>query len=341
VIQQHNTDLLEKLNSLRDADYLSLFSVDILGSCEYMPQEIFECYTESCEIYPVDEGQVPTAMKQIDSKYDFTLDGWGRWDMPTEDYYDIREFPEDYTGYDGSEVWKFIHNRICFPEYGYATDHWKADFNKAVSGLHAVVSAQIIRGIQERITSGQGFAPDEKWTDPHAEFQRRLSQQGETPQALENMYFVSMLVLRAVDLAKDRILADQSTGCLNDVDMSALQGLFNTPLFAQSEAKSKVDAAVSQFRYRATRDKDSVDRLWEARMRTREIMRIMNCVQCNKCRLHGKIVTMGVSTALQILLGHDGQGQDPRTVQRVELATLLTTLHKCCSGIDLCLKMEA
>lgn len=57
-IQQHNADLLQKLDALRESNYLSLFSVDILGSCEYMPQELFECYTESCEIYPVDEEEV-------------------------------------------------------------------------------------------------------------------------------------------------------------------------------------------------------------------------------------------------------------------------------------------
>ena len=282
--------------------------------------------------------QVPTAMKQIDSKYDITLDGWGRWDMPTHDYYDIRECSEDYTGYDGSEVWNFIHNRICFPEYGYNADHWKADFNKAVSGMHAVVSAQIIRGMQERIRSGEGFSADERWTDPDVEFQRRLSKQGQTPQAIENMYFLSMLLLRAVALARDRVLLDQSTGCMNDIDSPTLQGLFSAPLL--STGSGSVDAAAAQLQYHATRDKESVDGLWEARMRTRELLRIMNCVQCNKCRLHGKIITMGVSTALQILLGSDGRGQDPRSIQRVEIATLLTALHKCCNGIDLCLKMQ-
>lgn len=57
-IQQHNEELLGKLEVLKESNYFRLFSVDILASCEYMAQELFECYTESCEIYPVDEDQV-------------------------------------------------------------------------------------------------------------------------------------------------------------------------------------------------------------------------------------------------------------------------------------------
>lgn len=284
--------------------------------------------------------QVPPCIRDIDRRYDFELDGFGRWDMPTDDYYDILEFYEGYTGYDGSDVWNFIHNRICFQGYSYEDDHWKADINKAISGLHAMISAQIIRGIQEKIDSGEPFTADEKWRDPTAEFARRLSPTGETPQAIENLYFLCMLLLRAVAESKERILEDQKAGCMDDVGSQALLSLYDTALLGP-ESAAKVSVASQKLHDHATKDEDSVEALWEARLRTRDLVRIMNCVQCNKCRLHGKISTMGVSTALQILVGWTGEGQDPRQVQRVEIATLLTTLHKCCSAIDLCLKMQA
>jgi hypothetical protein len=57
-INSMNGDLEQLLNSLRDQHYFRLYSVDMLGSCEYMPQELFECYSETCEIYPVDEEEV-------------------------------------------------------------------------------------------------------------------------------------------------------------------------------------------------------------------------------------------------------------------------------------------
>ena len=57
-IDTANPALFEKLSELREDSYFRLYSVDILASCEYMPQELFECYSETCEIYPVDEDEV-------------------------------------------------------------------------------------------------------------------------------------------------------------------------------------------------------------------------------------------------------------------------------------------
>lgn len=50
--------LYSNLETLRKKPFFRFYSVDILASCEYMPQELFECYTESCEIYPEDEDAV-------------------------------------------------------------------------------------------------------------------------------------------------------------------------------------------------------------------------------------------------------------------------------------------
>jgi len=63
-------------------------------------------------------------------------------------------------------------------------------------------------------------------------------------------------------------------------------------------------------------------------MRCRDLLRIVNCVQCNKCRLHGKVAIMGLSTALQILVGRKGEGSDVEKIHRVGLAALIATLDK-------------
>jgi hypothetical protein len=57
-IDNANDQIVEQLNELRTSQNFRLYSVDILASCEYMPQELFECYSETCEIYPVDEEEV-------------------------------------------------------------------------------------------------------------------------------------------------------------------------------------------------------------------------------------------------------------------------------------------
>jgi len=250
--------------------------------------------------------------------------------MPSEDYYDTQAFPESYTGYDGSEIWNFIHQRICFDGYGYDDNHWKADFNKAVSGLHTMISAQVVRGIRTKIENGEEFKEDEIWRDPEAEYRRRLGPEGETPLAIENLYFCYMLLLTAVRKARPRLLQDCDSGKIDQQAAADLRPVLESPLL-DSPA---VEVASQKLHDHAVKDADSVGALWEARMRSRELLRIMNCVQCNKCRLHGKISVMGLSTALQILVGRTGEGGDVTRVHRVELAALMTTLHKCSTAIN-------
>lgn len=267
-------------------------------------------------------------------EHDFDIDGWARWDMPSEDYYDIEQFPEDYTEYDGAEVWNFIHNRICFEGYGYDDDHWKADFNKAVSGVHSMISAQIIQGMQSKVEEGDS-EEGEPLPDPVAEFQRRLSPEGETPLAIENLYFCYMLLLTAVARARDRLLQDCDSGKIGDDAAAKLRPALECSLLDDPS----VEMASRKLHDHAVKDSDSIEALWEARMRSRELLRIMNCVQCNKCRLHGKISMMGLSTALQLLVGRTGEGTDATRVHRVEVAALMTTVHKFAGAINLCRAM--
>ena len=338
------TTLSPLFYTLRSHPFFRLYSVDMLASCEYIPQELFECYTESCEIYPVDDDEVPLQLKQDDfAQHEFELDGWARWDMPTDDYYDTAQFPEDYTGYDGSEVWNFIHNRIGFHEEElglvndeYDADCWKADFNKAVSGLHAMVSAQVVGGMLEKLQLDEGGLDPESypWTDPIEEYERRLGSNGETPEAIENMYFTMMLLLSGVRAARERLLHDCDSGLIGTEEAcTTLKSILMHPLMDDPN----IDAASRRLKDHALQDSNN---LWEARMRTRDLMRIMNCVQCNKCRFHGKISTLGLSTALQLTLGRQGMGGDVAKIHRVELAALVMTMGKFVSGIQLCYEMQ-
>jgi len=337
-IDRINPDLLEKLEEVRKVPYFRLYSVDMLGSCEYMPQELFECYSQTCEVYPVEDDKVPESLRVADLEdHDFELDGWARWDMPSEDYYDTEEFPEGYTAYDGSEVWRFIHEKICFEEFTYDSDSWKADFNKAVSGLHSMISAQVILGIQEKINAGEEFTDEEmQWSNPAQEFQRRLSPQGETPLAIENLYFCFMLLLSAVSKASNRLLVDCQAGRVDQAACASVSAILSSPLLNDPS----VGVASKKLHDHATKDSDSVGALWEARLRIRDLYRVMNCVQCNKCRFHGKISAMGLSTALQILVGRTGEGGDLNRIHRVELAALMSTLYKFSRTISYCQQMS-
>mmetsp|Transcript_23859 Transcript_23859/g.35469 ORF Transcript_23859/g.35469 Transcript_23859/m.35469 type:complete len:552 (+) Transcript_23859:258-1913(+) len=372
IIQKHNPSLHSSLTNLRNIPYFRYYSCDMLASCEYMPQELFECYSQTCEIYPVDEFDpdtdeeiVPPTIRYLDvSEFEFDIDGWARWDMPSDDYYDIVEFGEEFTNYDGAEVWKFIHSKIAFEmeDDEVLEKSWKKDFNTIVSGMHSMISAHIVEGIQEKIDENDGDTSffDEydggcKWTDPKEEYVRRLSVNGETPDAIQNMYCTFMLLLSAVQSSREYIMdASINFGCdENDIECdasvrAALEDVLSSPLLQNmnddSNIYSSINVASSNLHDHAVRDEQSKHNLWEARMRSRELLRIMNCVQCNKCRLHGKIAAMGISTALQLLLGKSGMGienqKEFQKIHRVELAALVTTLAKFSNAIEFCMQME-
>lgn len=349
----------------------------MLASCEYMPEELQECVSESCEVYPVDEGEVPPHIQSIDSReFTFEIDGWARHDMPSEDYYDMNQFREAYTGYQGQTIWNFIHEKICF-----SVDHpdlsWKRDFNRAVCGLHSMISSQVARSIGEYEALaaddpdnnsdsghfGEDDDDDEEENCPMhdsghfdasnddgvdigdltavSEFKRRLSTKGENPNAISDLHFAYALLLSAVDLARDRYQQEIDSGAISVDSGSALElsQFLKSDFLAsmhENEAGQNLKAHASLYESSSSSDTGV---LWEARMRTRELYRIMNCVQCNKCKFHGKVAVLGISTAFQILLGIKGENRQ-KEIHRVELAALITTVSKFSQAVDFCRKME-
>jgi len=247
----------------------------------------------------------------------------------TEDYFDTKLFPEEYTGYDGSEVWHFIHNQICFSDFSYDDNHWKADFNKAVSGLHAMISSHIVIGIHSKQDKQEPFPEEASWRDASIEFARRLGPTGENELAIENMYFSYMLLLAATGKAAAYLNADCKAGAVPESFHKNLQEIQEHELLVDESVK----AASERLFAHASKD---VSTLWEARMRCRELLRIMNCVQCNKCRLHGKVATLGLTSAMQLLLADLNTAGSSYPVSRAQLAALVLTLHKFAIAVQYC-----
>jgi hypothetical protein len=155
--------------------------------------------------------------------------------------------------------------------------------------------------------------------------------------ALENLYFCYMLLLSAAAKARVRLQQDCDSGKIEADAAEELRAVLTSGLLDDPA----VGVASKKLHDHAIKDSNSLEALWEARMRTRELLRIMNCVQCNKCRLHGKIAVMGLSTAFQLLVGSTGEGGDITRVHRVELAALMTTLYKFSRAIEISQKMQA
>lgn len=244
--------------------------------------------------------------------------------MPTAEYFDLASCPEEYTGYDGSDVWRFIHNRICFNGYEYDEDHWKSDFNRAVSGLHTLVSTQVVQGIETKIANGDVLSN----INPKTMYIERISPQGRHPLALENMHFSYMLVLAASSAIRARLVQEAETGTVDAASALGIQTLLSNPLTNPSALLTSVLSQSFQV---------SDDELWQTRLRCRDLLRVTNCIQCNKCRLHGKVSVLGLVTALRVLCGsHDTRA----ALRRVDMAALLATMQKFALAVEFCKRME-
>jgi len=105
----------------------------------------------TCPVGAARERDIPPAVIARDrEEYNFLIDGWVSKDMPSDftEYFDLRESASRNTGYNGQRVWRFIHTNLCFQKRLQQEEMgWKRDFNRLVSGMHAVVDCEIIEDI--------------------------------------------------------------------------------------------------------------------------------------------------------------------------------------------------
>ena len=170
--------------------------------------------------------------------------------------------------------------------------------------MHAAVDCQILQDI--------GFTEEGR-----SEYRRRLRDE---PGSIANLYFAYMLTLCAIYDCRQRL---DNCSYLGDADavLPAMQALTGSELVSCDA----VQAAKRNLESHALSPDAAV---WKARLRTRDLTAIMNCVQCNLCRMHGKVMALGLGATLQVLLGNDGKGGDPLKLDRVQVGALVATAAK-------------
>ena len=326
-VRAQNPEVHPLLEDLRARRFFRLYAADLLASCAYLPSEEEPCDLGECEVDATED--VPPELEERDrSESDFELDSWARWDQPSDftEYYDLMQNPEGDTGYDGSMIWNFIHSKITFQK-GVANqgNEWKSDFNRAVSGLHASVSCHIIEDMEK--------------TDPAKaldEYRRRLRDE---PEAISNLYFTFMLTLCGIGATKERLDRCSYVGEGAEL-LPIMQALTSSSIISDPHVQQ---AAANLVAHASAADASA----WKLRMRTRDLLKVMNCVQCNQCRLHGKVSCLGLASTLQVLLGLQGRGEegcnrppDPTSLHRVEVAALVTFCAKLSAACDLVDRFE-
>uniref|UniRef100_M4B6Y2 Endoplasmic reticulum oxidoreductin n=1 Tax=Hyaloperonospora arabidopsidis (strain Emoy2) TaxID=559515 RepID=M4B6Y2_HYAAE len=268
----------------------------------------------------------------------------------TMTYINLLENPERYTGYSGVQaerIWKAIYEENCFvPRNESALDSMCLEervYYRLISGLQASINTHIA------LTYKFG----DKWGSNPSLFVHRV---GKHRDRLQNLYFAYLFVMRAIGKYRHVLLAyDYNTGNVAD-DLRVNEILRQLLLEGSDDARtSGVSCPVhaeclsvlsgfdeSTF-FRVQADGLSADQLTLAKREKEElevqfrekfqnVSRIMDCVTCEKCRLWGKLHTMGLGTAIKILLAED-VSTIPE-LHRNELIALINVANNLSRSVD-------
>ncbi len=262
------------------------------------------------------------------------------------DYVSLVDNPERFTGYAGANVWDAIYRENCFskeisattltgntqplgtfqaandlrtviqagaPSFDLSLDECleKRVFHRVISGMHASITTHICNDYLNQTTGNWG---------PNLQcYQDRLATH---PERISNLYFNYALLLRAV--TKLRTYLKHYTFCSGDAVQDSST---RTAVLALADAAAKQPRIFDEDTM--FQDPHDTQLKEDFRNRFRNVSSLMDCVGCDKCRLWGKLQTVGYGTALKVLFEYDEMknGENP-PLRRTELVALVNTLDR-------------
>ena len=272
------------------------------------------------------------------------------------DYVSLVDNPERFTGYAGATVWDAIYRENCFSKesahisstpssLGFfqaandlrsviqarsSTNELDLDdscvekrvFYRIISGMHASISTHICNDYLNQTTG--------TWGPNLACYKERLANH---PERISNLYFNYALLLRAV--SKLRTYLKAYTFCSGDPSLDALTKSKILSLATSASTRPLIFDESVMFQGPEGSLKE------DFRNRFRNVSRLMDCVGCDKCRLWGKLQTVGYGTALKVLFEFDEEknGENP-PLRRTELVALVNTLDRVSNSLSALSRMK-
>jgi ERO1-like protein alpha len=221
-------------------------------------------------------------------------------------YINLLANPERYTGYKGEHahrIWAAIYGQSCFSSPGGPTllkkelerCTEKRVFYRLISGMHASISAHLV---------GDWLLDEAKgeWGANLDEFRRRFVDEPDAAERVANLYFAYLFVLRAVTKAAP-ILADPGQYDTGNPKEDARARELVLGMFGEDGTAAALRGAcpLPFDEGRLWRGEEGPELRRQLQSAFQNITRVMDCVGCEKCKLWGKLQTLGVATALKIL----------------------------------------
>ena len=200
---------------------------------------------------------------------------------------------------------------------------------RLLSGMHASVNIHVA------LHANPPQSKDEEWLPDPARFAQLFENH---PERLKNLHFSFVVMLRALrkatpalakfptDLGQDTI-EDEKTRQLKmklldspQVLGKSCEELFNA--FDEARLFNDVGVASEVLVNSGGSDKMQFKDIF------RNITEVIDCVACQKCRLHGKLQILGIGTALKILLLPEEVLMNEDVITRSEFVAMINTIAK-------------
>lgn len=349
-ISQVNQVVRPHIVALAKMPYFRYFKLDLDKQCRFWDAQHF-CVTENCavEVLPeynwteVSSEHKPLKLGQInrpqatggvsdDSETCEDLDYCHLDDDHHCVFVDLLENPERFTGYGGSQahdVWHAIYAENCFPNTNpmSMTENGAPEqcveknlFYRMISGMHSSISVHLSN--EYMLQTGE-FYPD------LAVFMARV---GSFNDRLSNVFFNYALVSQLlIELSKTVPVAKLAA------EESEQRLLTNEDADARDEYGRLLDDVVSKLAENQLFDtsllfKNTPTLKEEFRARFKNVSAIMDCVGCDRCRMWGKLQTIGYGTAMKILF--EGENHAQLKFRRIELVALFNTFERLSKSVE-------
>eukprot|EP00357_Protocruzia_adherens_P012614 CAMPEP_0115024214 /NCGR_PEP_ID=MMETSP0216-20121206/33040_1 /TAXON_ID=223996 /ORGANISM="Protocruzia adherens, Strain Boccale" /LENGTH=474 /DNA_ID=CAMNT_0002398101 /DNA_START=38 /DNA_END=1458 /DNA_ORIENTATION=- len=329
-LDEINSRILPILKKLTNTDFFLYYQVDLEEDCPFWAQNLF-CQLSTCSVCECEEDTLPLPWKDDKTdnvtKYDDMFmtkrdesdlgDVWFHEGDPEKMIWvNMRENPEAFTAYQGQKIWEAVYSENCFQ--GDLEDMCTEErmLYRIISGLHANVNTHISSKFHG--DNGEVYRNNTMFND------RVLYH----PDRIKNLHYLYSVLLRAVTRAAEIILHyNYNTGNLMEETKTK-----KYVAMLLDETLNNCDRPFDESELFLSPSKLDIKR--EIQQHVYNITQIMDCVGCEKCRLHGKLQLNGIATALKVLFT-DEEVLKKESIKRNDLVAFINTVSKLSRSISL------
>ncbi len=231
---------------------------------------------------------------------------------------DLLSNPERNTYYNGSHIWSAIYDENCVTIKGSEMCYEEEVLYRLLSGLHSATTASIAKNYHppSKRLNTTSYTPNPKF------FMDRVVS---NPDRIRNVHFTYAFLLRALSRSSPYLAGlPYSTGSPSDDARTTalMRRLLESSLLSDcAPAFTAFDEGVM---FSNSAEGDDLKQSFKGVFRN--VTSILDCVQCQQCKLHAKVSLLGYGTALKFLfLPEDMFAQ---SITENEIVAFINTLGK-------------